>query len=139
MKNHQLLNLAYYRKQLYSYCLLYTGGRGSGFRSGAHLCAVQFHSFFPLVDGNWEQWSKWSECTKTCKQGTQARKRECNSPAAQYGGKKCPGKSMQTQDCNKNVPCPGEVVQKFIPLPLDNSSFFPCKIKVKRPKEFGQN
>ncbi|XP_044178030.1 A disintegrin and metalloproteinase with thrombospondin motifs adt-1-like isoform X2 [Acropora millepora] len=58
------------------------------------------------VDGNWGKWSKWSECSKTCKQGTQTRKRECSSPAAQYGGKKCPGKSMETQDCNKNVPCP---------------------------------
>ena len=33
---------------------------------------------------------------------------------------------METQDCNKNVPCPGEVnfVQKFLPPPFENSLFF---------------
>lgn len=60
-----------------------------------------------LVDGNWGEWSKWSTCSKTCKQGRQSRKRECNSPAAQYGGKKCQGGPSEHQACNKNVPCPG--------------------------------
>ncbi|CAH3135598.1 unnamed protein product, partial [Porites lobata] len=59
-----------------------------------------------LVDGNWGEWSKWSTCSKTCKQGRQSRKRECNSPAAQYGGKKCQGGPSEHQACNKNVPCP---------------------------------
>ncbi|XP_074625866.1 coadhesin-like [Acropora palmata] len=92
------------------------------------LISLRYNSihFFFSVDGNWGKWSKWSECSKTCKQGTQTRKRECSSPAAQYGGKKCPGKSMETQDCNKNVPCPGEVnfVQKCLPPPLENSLLF---------------
>ncbi|XP_068697131.1 A disintegrin and metalloproteinase with thrombospondin motifs adt-1-like [Montipora foliosa] len=58
------------------------------------------------VDGNWGVWSKWSQCSKTCKHGTQTRKRECDSPAPKYGGKKCPGYSSGTQVCNKDVPCP---------------------------------
>ncbi|XP_078374376.1 SCO-spondin-like [Oculina patagonica] len=58
------------------------------------------------VDGNWGEWSEWSTCTKTCKQGKQSRTRECNSPAPQYGGKKCNGTSSQKQVCNQNVPCP---------------------------------
>ncbi|XP_068756600.1 coadhesin-like [Montipora capricornis] len=59
-----------------------------------------------LFDGNWGVWSKWSQCSKTCKHGTQTRKRECDSPAPKYGGKKCPGYSSGTQACNKDVPCP---------------------------------
>ncbi len=62
-----------------------------------------------LVDGNWGEWSEWSTCTKTCKQGKQSRTRECNSPAPQYGGKKCNGTSSQKQVCNQNVPCPGKL------------------------------
>ncbi|XP_022785409.1 A disintegrin and metalloproteinase with thrombospondin motifs adt-1-like [Stylophora pistillata] len=58
------------------------------------------------VDGNWGGWSEWSTCTKTCKQGKQSRTRKCNSPAAQYGGRKCDGESSQTQICNQKVPCP---------------------------------
>ena len=62
-----------------------------------------------LVDGNWGQWSEWSTCTKTCKQGKQSRTRECNTPAPQYGGKKCDGEATETQVCNQNVPCPGKL------------------------------
>ncbi|KAJ7352814.1 hypothetical protein OS493_033624 [Desmophyllum pertusum] len=58
------------------------------------------------VDGNWGQWSEWSTCSKTCKEGKQSRTRECNSPAAQFGGKKCEGNSKETDTCNENVPCP---------------------------------
>lgn len=65
------------------------------------------HPIALSVDGNWGEWSKWSTCTKTCKQGKQSRKRECNSPAPQYGGKKCQGYLREHQACNENVPCPG--------------------------------
>ena len=62
---------------------------------------------FLSVDGTWGEWSKWSTCTKTCKQGKQSRTRECNSPAPQYGGKKCDGESKDSRVCNEKVPCPG--------------------------------
>ena len=72
----------------------------------SHFSFTRF-SFKLLVDGNWGEWSRWSTCTKTCKQGKQSRKRECDSPAAQYGGKKCEGGPTETQACNQKVPCPG--------------------------------
>jgi len=62
-----------------------------------------------LVDGNWGEWGEWSTCTKTCKQGKQARTRECNSPAPKYGGKKCDGEAQESQVCNQNAPCPGKL------------------------------
>ncbi|RMX56263.1 hypothetical protein pdam_00011446 [Pocillopora damicornis] len=58
------------------------------------------------VNGNWGQWGQWSACTKTCKEGKQSRKRECNSPTPQYGGKACEGKAVGIRICNANVPCP---------------------------------
>ena len=61
------------------------------------------------VDGNWGQWGGWSMCTKTCKQGKQSRTRECNTPAPQHGGKKCDGEAQESQVCNHNIPCPGEL------------------------------
>ena len=77
------------------------------------LDSVEYYKTFDIyfsVDGNWGEWSKWSTCTKTCKQGKQSRKRKCNSPAAQYGGKKCDGQPSETQACNQNVQCPGEPI-----------------------------
>ena len=68
---------------------------------------ILFSFFFFPVDGNWGEWSQWSTCTKTCKYGKQYRKRECNSPASKYGGKKCVGQPSETQSCNEKVPCPG--------------------------------
>ena len=62
-----------------------------------------------LVDGNWGAWSAWSACSKTCKQGKCSRKRKCDSPAPQYGGKKCEGDSSDEEVCNANVPCPGNL------------------------------
>ena len=63
--------------------------------------------FFLIVDGNYGPWSKWSTCSKTCKEGRQSRTRECNSPAPQYGGMNCTGDSNQSQVCNRDIPCPG--------------------------------
>ena len=81
------------------------------------LCSVNasrtFYILVDLVDGNWGEWSAWSACSKTCKQGKQSRKRECNSPAPQNGGKKCEGESSQDQVCNQNIPCPGIKVRFF--------------------------
>ena len=63
---------------------------------------------FILVNGNWGEWGQWSKCTKTCKQGKQSRKRECNSPALQHGGKVCEGKPDEVRICKADVPCLGK-------------------------------
>lgn len=47
------------------------------------------------ADGHWSCWSSWS----ACRSGTQERRRECNNPAPENGGKSCPGRGVQTQAC----------------------------------------
>lgn len=58
-----------------------------------------------IVDGAWGPWSPWAICSATCGGGTRTRTRVCNSPRPQYGGKKCPGESKDTDSCNKQD-CP---------------------------------
>jgi len=57
------------------------------------------------VNGVWGPWSMWSACTTSCGPGTRERKRSCNSPAPQFGGKPCSGSERQVGDCSYR-PCP---------------------------------
>ncbi|XP_053386636.1 SCO-spondin-like [Mercenaria mercenaria] len=51
------------------------------------------------LDGSWGSWSNWTECGSSCGNGTQTKKRQCDSPAPQYGGQNCSGKDIETQPC----------------------------------------
>ena len=44
----------------------------------------------------------------TCGGGTKTRSRSCTNPPAAHGGKPCEGVTEMTQDCNKDVFCPGK-------------------------------
>lgn len=47
---------------------------------------------FNAIDGMWNPWSAWSDCTATCGTGIKSRTRECNLPAPLYGGDDCIGR-----------------------------------------------
>ncbi|XP_067887466.1 adhesion G protein-coupled receptor B1 isoform X10 [Heterodontus francisci] len=49
------------------------------------------------VDGNWNDWSSWSQCSSTCSNGTQQRTRECNGPS--FGGAECQGYWSENRPC----------------------------------------
>lgn len=59
----------------------------------------------PLVDGHWNEWSAWSECSASCSNGTMQRTRECNGPS--YGGSECHGSFKETNNCFLKE-CPGK-------------------------------
>lgn len=69
---------------------------------------VLFMIAFFTVDGNFSQWSEFSECTRSCGTGTRFRTRTCDNPAPRFGGSDCTvrGEDSQTYRCNMN-PCPG--------------------------------
>uniref|UniRef100_A0A3B3CX71 Uncharacterized protein n=1 Tax=Oryzias melastigma TaxID=30732 RepID=A0A3B3CX71_ORYME len=50
------------------------------------------------VDGGWGQWAAWSPCSLSCGTGLQSRRRSCNNPAPQGGGRGCVGAAEQTKD-----------------------------------------
>ncbi|KAK7491979.1 hypothetical protein BaRGS_00016825 [Batillaria attramentaria] len=55
------------------------------------------------VDGVWDEWGQWSECTLTCGNGTRTRSRTCTGPF--YGGKECEGSVESWESCN-DFSCP---------------------------------
>ncbi|XP_066297373.1 uncharacterized protein [Branchiostoma lanceolatum] len=58
------------------------------------------------ADGNWSQWSSWSDCDVTCGFGNQSRSRSCDNPRPLGGGANCTGDSEQTQVCDTGQQCP---------------------------------
>lgn len=70
-----------------------------------HFFLSTLLEFFPLkVDGVWNGWMQWSECTVSCGYGTRNRSRTCKGPY--YKGKECDGPKDETESCNA-FSCPG--------------------------------
>uniref|UniRef100_A0AAQ4QL90 Adhesion G protein-coupled receptor B3 n=1 Tax=Gasterosteus aculeatus aculeatus TaxID=481459 RepID=A0AAQ4QL90_GASAC len=57
------------------------------------------------VDGQWQEWSSWSDCSVTCANGTQQRTRQCS--AAAHGGSECRGHWAESRECH-NPDCTGK-------------------------------
>ncbi|KAL8608110.1 hypothetical protein ACOMHN_016565 [Nucella lapillus] len=53
------------------------------------------------VDGQWQEWSVWSPCTRSCDGGTQERQRLCQPH--QHGGRPCLGDSTELNSCNTQL------------------------------------
>ncbi|KAL5016463.1 hypothetical protein ScPMuIL_006052 [Solemya velum] len=78
---------------------LYGGDNCSGLYVETRECETQ-----PCpVDGEWDLWTTWGECSLTCAQGVQWRHRNCTNPL--HGGEDCIGNSTESQECN-DFPCP---------------------------------
>ena len=85
--------------------------------------------FFP-VNGGWTTWGDWSECSVTCGGGTQTRSRSCTNPPVAHGGKPCLGLREITQDCDKDIMCPGRIIPSFSDVhksPLLCCTYSRCK------------
>jgi len=49
------------------------------------------------ADGGWGEWNSWNNCSATCNNGIQIRRRACDNPAPTVKGKMCKGKSIQVR------------------------------------------
>jgi len=67
---------------------------------------LSYHWSFLAIDGNYTEWSKWSDCSVTCGGGKQKRSRNCTNPPPKHGGKNCDdlGPDSESLECNPD-PC----------------------------------
>ena len=73
-------------------------------RLGMIRSSLTFPWRFLPVDGYYEDWSAWGECSVTCGGGSQERNRTCVMP--KYGGQDCQEAATESQACNGHN-CPG--------------------------------
>lgn len=61
---------------------------------------------FSAIDGNYTEWTEWSDCTATCGGGSKTRIRTCTNPPPQHGGNNCVelGPDAETVKCSRD-PC----------------------------------
>ena len=63
------------------------------------------HISFVVVIAKWQEWGPWSECSDSCGNGFQERKRSCIDP--EFGVvDRCLGESTETKVCILPA-CPG--------------------------------
>jgi len=55
------------------------------------------------IDGNWNEWTNWSPCSKTCAGGERWRERACDNPPPSNGGKYCEGEGEDAEACNEEA------------------------------------
>ncbi|XP_078373834.1 coadhesin-like [Oculina patagonica] len=55
----------------------------------------------PDVDGNYTNWSQWTECSKTCGGGEKTRERSCSNPEPKGNGRPCVGEPEESVRCNE--------------------------------------
>ena len=60
---------------------------------------------FLVVDGSFGDWTEWGACSVTCGVGQSVRRRLCDHPVPQNGGKDCEGPAEEFKACN-DVACP---------------------------------
>ncbi|KAH3884725.1 hypothetical protein DPMN_008711 [Dreissena polymorpha] len=60
---------------------------------------------YPAVDGVWNAWTAWNECSHTCGYGNRNRSRTCRGPF--HDGAECPGLPDDVETCNA-FSCPGK-------------------------------
>ena len=61
----------------------------------------------PHIDGQWCNWSPFSDCSVPCGGGEMTRLRFCNNPAPENGGANCEGPNEETEKCGEEA-CPSK-------------------------------
>ncbi|XP_066920815.1 SCO-spondin-like isoform X2 [Clytia hemisphaerica] len=87
-------------KKRYRYCNSPAPAHGGRGCQGSDEQSTQCNSQRCPIHGQWGTWSRYGDCSKPCGGGFSEKKRACNSPAPQFGGRPCEGPASHKRRCN---------------------------------------
>ncbi|XP_030647676.1 netrin receptor UNC5D-like [Chanos chanos] len=92
---------------------------GGAFCEGMSVQKISCSAPCP-VDGGWEEWGEWTECSAQCER---QRWRECTAPIPQHRGKICEGDSQTRENCTGGM-CSqnGKLMNDVRPQNMDSSN-----------------
>jgi hypothetical protein len=92
------------------------------------------------IDGEWDLWTDWSECSTSCQSGVTFRVRKIKT-MAQEGGKEAVGPVKESKFCNAEVPCNQPVDCEFHDWSAWGGCSLTCngvKKRTRRIKTYGR-
>lgn len=66
------------------------------------------------VDGQWGEWGRYGECSRTCGGGIKRKYRECDNPAPKNGGNYCIGERVKYRSCGTRECPPGSSDFRYV-------------------------
>jgi hypothetical protein len=72
------------------------------------LCIRNLFSFH-LTDGQWSDWTTWSDCSETCGGGIKMKTRQCTNPPPSATGQTCQGPTSEVEQCSTSSCRVGEL------------------------------
>ncbi len=64
---------------------------------------------FHLTDGQWSDWTTWSDCSETCGGGIRMKTRQCTNPPPSGTGQPCQGSTSEVEKCSTSSCRVGEL------------------------------
>ncbi|XP_053973328.1 A disintegrin and metalloproteinase with thrombospondin motifs 9-like isoform X2 [Hylaeus volcanicus] len=82
-------------------------GTACGYDKWCHRGKCVSRTNLEPVHGQWGEWGRYGECSRTCGGGIKKKYRECNSPLPQNGGNYCVGDRVKYRSCGTKECPPG--------------------------------
>ncbi|KAI1724133.1 thrombospondin type 1 domain-containing protein [Ditylenchus destructor] len=71
------------------------------------------------IDGQWAEWTPWSDCSDPCINGQRSRTRYCSNPRPQNGGLQCIGSDFELAACSEPSKCLAKSDNTTALIPMD--------------------
>ncbi|XP_011881326.1 PREDICTED: A disintegrin and metalloproteinase with thrombospondin motifs 9 isoform X3 [Vollenhovia emeryi] len=96
-----------HHQQCHTQHMPWADGTPCGFDKWCHRGECVSRRNLEPVHGQWGEWGRYGECSRTCGGGVKRKYRECDNPAPKNGGNYCIGERVKYRSCGTRECPPG--------------------------------